>query len=352
MSRVTVRPNATPDAGDAVVTPSGTIHDALNDDPADDSTYVSFGTDPAVIEFPDPTIPAGAALGAIELHWRTKASDWSGATGHFYFTLSAATAIASGTNSINGELIATGAVPQNLHVLGGVPSGAPTGLSLSVAARDGGGVALGYEAYVVVDYLEQPEVQVIAAPSGTVSDTNRPLVAWFMGLDGFGPNPIPGVTTPMSAFEVKVFDEDTYTAGDFDPDTSTPTIESGIRTDGVTTRTPVGPGSSWQSEDRLENGPTYKAYVRVAQSVWGSHFWSDWLAGSAFDIDVDLPHTPLLEVAPDNAGARNAILITEGSDGDAESHLVEIQRSTDGGLTWEQIRTKTGSGAVDLTQYD
>lgn len=141
-----------------------------------------------------------------------------------------------------------------------------------------------YELYIDIVTTTQPTVTV-TAPSGTVSDTSFPSVTWTYA-DSEG--------DPQSAYQIKIFDSTTYGGGTFSPDTSTATVDTGViasTNDGATL------------EVDLADSTTYRAYVKVAQSVNGSNFFSDW-AYSQFSIDVDAPATPLITAFYDeNIGA-------------------------------------------------
>lgn len=141
-----------------------------------------------------------------------------------------------------------------------------------------------YELFVDVVTTTKPTVSV-TAPSGTISDTTFPSVTWtYADADG----------DPQSAYEIKVFDSATYSSGSFSADTSTPTVETGVVTS-------TNDGQTLEAD--LADGTTYRAYVRVAQLLNGSNYFSDW-AYSQFTIDVDAPATPLISAFFDsNLGA-------------------------------------------------
>jgi hypothetical protein len=131
-----------------------------------------------------------------------------------------------------------------------------------------------YELYVDVITTTQPTVTV-NAPTGTITDTTFPSVTWtYADADG----------DPQNAYEIKVFDATTYGGGSFSPNTSTPTVTTGIVTSSNNGQT---------LEADLADGTTYRAYVRVAQLVNGANYFSEW-AYSQFTIDVDAPATPLI----------------------------------------------------------
>jgi hypothetical protein len=141
-----------------------------------------------------------------------------------------------------------------------------------------------YELFVDVITTAQPSVTV-TAPTGTVTDTTFPSVTWtYADTDG----------DPQNAYEIKVFDSTTYSAGTFSADTSTPTVQTGVVTSS-------NDGQTLEAD--LADGTTYRAYVRVAQLLNGSNYFSDW-AYSQFTIDVDAPATPLITAFYDsNVGA-------------------------------------------------
>ena len=137
-----------------------------------------------------------------------------------------------------------------------------------------------YELFVDVVTTTQPTVTV-TAPTGTITDTTFPSVVWtYADADG----------DPQNAYEIKVFDSATYGGASFDEDTSTPTVTTGIVTSS-------NDGQTLEAD--LADGTTYRAYVRVAQLVNGSNYFSDW-AYSQFTIDVDAPSTPLITASYDN----------------------------------------------------
>jgi len=101
--------------------------------------------------------------------------------------------------------------------------------------------------------------RITATPTTTPTQTPTfPSVTWtYSDTDG----------DPQSAYEIKVFDSTTYGAGTFSPDTSTPTVQTGIVTS-------TNDGQTLEAD--LADGTTYRAYVRVAQLLNGSNYFSDW----------------------------------------------------------------------------
>lgn len=130
---------------------------------------------------------------------------------------------------------------------------------------------------VTYDDVDDP-VATIIAPTGTTGD-DTPTVTWASTLDPAG--------GPLTQYEVKIFDDATYTGGGFDPDTSTPALESGVVGDQGAT--------SWTPDTSLPAADdTYRAYVRIAQTVNGVDHWGGWGYGQ-FDVDLAI-------VLAENAG--------------------------------------------------
>ncbi len=334
MSLVTVRPNSTIQNGDIVIYPSGTANAVLSDNSI--GTDIQFtGATPMILGFPTPTIPAGSRT----IYAGVRASSLTFASGPVTISTVANPPGGGSQNSALYWYAATETSIFNAFYTGAVVS--PTVSIAQTGLPPGGGAALLYELYLDVSYVVQPVAIVGLPAAGDVTDTNVPEIAWVMVLDGPGS----AAVFAMDAFEVKIFDSVTYGGGGFNPATSTPIDQSGVRTDGVVVSSIVGPGSKWTGTVTLPNA-TYKAYVRVAQTVNGSYFWSEWAGGPAFNINVPLPPDPGIDVAPDDSNARIGLSLTPGA-GIGTSWL-ELQRSRDAGVTWEPVRTTSGSDGIIL----
>jgi hypothetical protein len=146
-----------------------------------------------------------------------------------------------------------------------------------------------YEVYVDVVTTAQPTVTV-TAPTGSITNTSFPSVVWtYSDTDG----------DPQSAYEVKIFDSTTYGASGFSPDTSTPSVQTGIVTSSNTGQT---------LEADLANSTTYRAYVRVAQLANGVNYFSDW-AFSQFSLAVNAPANPSVSAFFDTSSDSVAITV-------------------------------------------
>lgn len=189
-----------------------------------------------------------------------------------------------------------------------------------------------YEVFYNYTYVEKPVVSV-TGPSGSIA-SNRPTVTWGTNLDSDG--------GPATHYQVKIFSSAQYGAGGFSAESSTATQSSGAVQSGLNTY----PYSGAQLADG-----TYRAYVKVGQTVNGSVFYGDW-SYSEFTVSTTRPGTPTsLTVTPDNTNGRIQVSATRvaaaaGPPAIAASDYIEFQRSTDGGTTWENVRTSVGSGRV------
>lgn len=343
MTVSTLRPDGTTTSTGISIT-GASAHAALSDD--SDSTYVDFSFgDNWKGTFTDFTLPAGAIVKSVSLRIRASADAVPGSPG----TLTGIVGVGSYTG--------VNRLTQTVYV--SQPSGNPLTFNVFTAAVSGvtdadvdalyvtldnasiGGPIRVYEVYVDITYVTQPAVTV-TAPTSTITTTNLPTVEWLNTFDADGGS--------QFAYEVKVFTDAQYGAGGFTPDSSASTVTSGLVTltglPGIPSTT--GPqGTSWQVTATLPDD-TYRAYVRVAQSVTGILFWSAW-DFEEFTVDVDLPGTPGVGASSDNANGRVTITITDNT-GTATTDAIEVQVSRDAGATWEPLRT-TAAGGIDDVAY-
>lgn len=173
------------------------------------------------------------------------------------------------------------------------------------------------EFFVDLEYNERPTVDVIA-PATDISTTTRPVI----GFDYDDPE-----GDPQVKFQVKIFDEATYTAVGFDPETSTPLTQSGWV---------PGSATQWLCNVDLQNG-NYRAAVQVAQ-VWkgiGDHvsLWDtiDWAQ------DVPQPPVPLITATPNNIVNWVQIQL-QPSDLDPATESYNVYYSDNNGLTYDMLR--------------
>jgi hypothetical protein len=206
--------------------------------------------------------------------------------------------------------------------------------------------AIVYEAGLKAYYLEPATLASPSAPSGTVTATQMPdcsvdvsciveswqvptdLPPWL--CDGsvefriYADADVPsGSTSPPALAQpawqmIQRFTEATYGDG------STPTVQT------VTT-TP---------EDPLTNGD-YWLFTRVSRDLpsGADLYWSAW-THAEFAMNIALPNTPTVSGTADDdeqcVDLSLAVTTTAGYEDD--SYLASIERSDDGGLTWEKVR--------------
>lgn len=315
MTVAVLRPNAT-SSNTGATTGAANGHTALSDDTA--SSYITFG----VGEFwrgdvTDLTLPAGAVIKGLAARAATQRATGSNGTLVAYILDSAQNQLAS------AGVLVTWAVNTTVTVTSVTQAGFTDALVDGAQLRysvTGAGLQV-FEGYLDVTYVTQPVVTV-TAPTGTVTNTNQPTVVWSDTLDSDG--------GPQTYYQVRVFTAAQYGAGGFDPATSTATTEIGS-----SAGYPAGADSSWQVAAILPNA-TYRAYVRVAQTVNGSAHWSAF-AYSGFVVNVALPAVPTLTLTPDNANGRIRVRAADNA-GTATTDYLYLERSLDSGTTWTPVR--------------
>jgi hypothetical protein len=143
-----------------------------------------------------------------------------------------------------------------------------------------------YELYVDVDVNSQPVVSAVT-PTNFINNAT-PNIAWtYTDAD----NDI------QTNYQVRVFDSATYSAANFNPDTSVP----------VWSISAAAADTNVDVAKALLNGVTYKAYVRAAQYwpgpndpkapaglVSSNRWWSNWVASSTFTIQFAVPPAPTI----------------------------------------------------------
>ena len=175
-----------------------------------------------------------------------------------------------------------------------------------------------YELQVDVDLVNAPTASV-TSPSGSVTNTSKPDVAWaFTDSDG----------DAQAYYQVKVFSAAQYGVVGFDPTSATATWDSG-EIGSADTSTSVG--------DYLANSTTYRAYVRVGKTLNGAPFWSAW-AFSQFTVNLTPPTVPTASATFDSATNRVLVTGTGAAPTGYDSQTFEVQRSDDAGATWIGVR--------------
>lgn len=347
MATYTLRPNANwnNDSLFTITGGSGSVHAALADD--SDSTYITrtSTTVPASYEAEFGTQSLSATEKVVSVNLRARIS--VGTAGSASFSLGVIT-------DRNGRSVSY-SVPitkQNTLALSTVDfalslTSAPNGTAWtqtlldnlvvkfadnSTASADRTNV---YELYIDVVTTAQPSVTV-TAPSGSVTTTSFPSVVWtYSDADG----------DPQSAYEIKIFDSTTYSAGTFSADTSTPTVETGI----------VASSNNGQTlEADLANSTTYRAYVRVAQLLNGANYFSDW-AYSQFSLSIDAPATPTISAFYESSTGSVTLTIF-GRTNFLSTNQASLETNTDGwvaltncSVTRSTSQASSGSASLAMT---
>jgi len=347
MATYVLRPNANWNNNSAFTISGGSasVHAALADD--SDSTYItrSSTTVPASYEaeFGTTTLAATEKVAYVNLRARTSI----GTTGSIELSLGVIT-------DRNGRTVSYSVPFSKANTL--TLSTLDTALKLTTApngeawtqtlidnlvvkfadnAIASGDRANLYALYVDVITTTQPTVTV-TAPTSTITDTTFPSVVWtYADADG----------DPQNAYEIKVFDSATYGGASFDEDTSTPTVTTGIVTSSNNGQT---------LEADLADGTTYRAYVRVAQLVNGSNYFSEW-GYSQFTIDVDAPATPLITAFYDSE--EGAVTVTvfgrtnnlSPNQASLETNTTGWEASTNCAIARSTAQASIGSASLEIT---
>jgi hypothetical protein len=326
MAVTTVRPNATA-SGASLFTISGgsaTLHAATSDN--SDSTFFSKSTSivgqaSALLDFGTTTISASQRVKRVRVRAKALTPTSAGRINIYLGTRADNQNYFHSALAIRGQYSAT-------TFTGAYQTAAPNGQDWSQATIDGlrakvteyndtGVLGSILELYIDVDIAAQPTVTV-SAPTGTITTTTAPDVTWaYADTDN----------ETQTFYEIKVFSSAQYTAGGFDALTSTPTYESGEIASSDSTAV-VG--------DLLLSG-VYRAYVRVAKTINGSPFWSDF-AFSQFTITVTPPSVPTLVASWNSNLGKATLTVTGTSPTGFVSQYFDIHRSDDSGAIYAEIR--------------
>lgn len=337
MTVSTLRPNGTTSSSGVTVTGAASAHAALSD--SSDASYVS-GIEPGdllVLSWGDLSLPTGALIKRLAGRVR-----WS-VTGGVATPLRLAwpdplgLALSNATSS-SPQTVTWRTVDVDPLVTG---DAAMDALELTITAPYVyGGNNLIRELYADVTYVTVPAATVLTpAESSTITTTNFVTTTWSTSLDADG-----GAQT---TYQIKIFSAAQYGAGGFSPDTSTPTVDSGILT---------GNAASWTAGSALAND-IYRSYVRIAQTVNGVTHWSAW-DYNTYTVNVPAPDAPALTATEQGSAGRIELDLTT-DDSPVVTDLLELQRSDDGGVSWAPLRTVDGggvatpiSGALTIWDYE
>lgn len=327
MAVTTVRPNATA-SGSTLFTisgGSGSLHAATSDD--SDSTYFSKSTSivgqaSALLDFGTTTISASQRVKRCRIRARVSTPTAAGRINVYLGTRTDNQNYFHSALAIRGlNSITTFTGPYQTSSPNGEDWSQTTinGLRAKVTEYNDTGV-LGsiYELYIDVDISAQPTVTV-SAPTGTITTSAAPDVTWaYADADN----------ETQAYYQIKVFSAAQYGAGGFNALTSTATYDSGEVASSDQTAV-IG--------DLLLNG-TYRAYVRVAKSVNGSPFYSDF-AYSQFTLNNTVPTVPTLSAAWNSALGKATLTVTGAAvTGSLVSQYFDVHRSDDDGVIYAGVR--------------
>lgn len=328
MTTVTLRPNGTgPNYADSL-TGAATEHAATSDD--SDATY---WTDNDVVrcQYGTTTLPSGSKLKSTRMKYRGRSDHatqtgkmslecWYGSTQVYVKDTSEIGATIETKNSVAwayDESAFTAGTPTEQQFIDGIEVVHRAYKSYSGTIQ----AIRVMESYIDVVYVTQPSTTVTAVSPDPYTTSNIVPIAWTNTLDSDGGS--------QTRYEVKVFTDAQYGAGGFDPDTSTSFWTSGE----------VVSSSTGANTGALANADTYRAYVRVAQTVNGESHWSAW----AYDqFQVSVTTSDVQTVTPVATDASAYITVTCARDtGSSAWEYIEVQRSRDSGATWEDVRSAT-----------
>lgn len=316
MTFVTLKPSSTI-ANTGAVTGAASAHAALSD--GSDSSYVTFDpSELASFQIDDLTLPSGAVVVLAQVGMRVLGG-----------SSSARSSVMAGSQSATGYTIVNWATPSNVYgaqIFGGLSDADVDGATIGfVHAGGSGDIMLLYELWCRVLYLTKPTVTV-TAPTGTITK-NTVTVSWTPTFDS-------DADSSQHYRQVKIFSAAQYGAGGFSPTTSAATADSG---------TELGTFNSKVFTSPVLPNASYRAYVRVAAKNTPDQ-WSDW-AYSSFTVSAPAPAVPTLTLTPAAATASMGVRVVTGG-GTVAPDVFEVQRSLDGGSTFDAVRTSLGGGSV------
>lgn len=193
-----------------------------------------------------------------------------------------------------------------------------------VSGSEAGRIA---KAWIDITYVTKPSTALTAVSPDPYTASNLVPLSWVNTLDADGGG--------QTHYQIKAFDQTTYpTLSSVDPDTDTPFWESGVTASGLTSA----------ATGALIDGDTYRIAVRVAQTVNGSRFWSDW---STDDVTINVATSDVAAVSAVATDADGKLTVTVTRAGGSEAwSKVSVERSIDAGVTWAPVRFATFADAT------
>jgi hypothetical protein len=274
MPSLSLTPNATLNTGSESVTGAATHDAALADE--SDASYVSAYFTNGRLAMSDTAIPAGAVVWRIRANVRSRDDlagndSQNGSVQIIIFPDSGGTSLLFQTGPTHTNQSATWVdwntnwVTQNFDQ--SQLNAITVGWSIGTAWR-----AQMARLRIEAEYANAPGAPTGVGPSGAITTTRRPTASWTHV-------PGAGALSGQSHFQVRIFSQAQYSAGGFDPATSSATADSGQV---------AGAGTTWLVNTNLANGTNYRAYVRTWQTTQGVQQVSPF-AFSSFNIAIVVP---------------------------------------------------------------
>lgn len=318
MPVLTIRPDSTvTPLNNGSITGAATIQAALSD--SSDSSFITVGSVPSgggscQVGMSSPALPAGAVV--------TRVTNWfrGGSAGGTSVQIQRAGAYPAATLlPLPGGLV-NYSNPNTNDQYGNISQGQAAYDAYEMIIASFFSAAFIYEVWADITYTGAPTVTV-RAPTGTIATTS-PTVGWTH-------TPGTDAQTGQTYFRLKVFNAATYSAAGFNPDTSTPTSDTGA----------VAGANSARVIGALPPQTTYRAYVQTAQTTSGIIQWSAW-AYSQFDIAVTAPGvSSVVATANDPTGAINGVATWDSATPIWETY--DVEATYDGGSRWFPVRGYT-----------
>jgi hypothetical protein len=317
---------------------SPTADEVLAD--TDDSTYLDMANVTSVVEvhFPTPSLPAGAIVKSLAVRLRTAYVPPPSTP----FRLNQVELIAGAIDKLVTNYDTNWKTPTTARVLSVSTDVVPATPTLEIVAIGGSQQADEgriYAAYLDMTYVALPTVDTVTVvPASPITDDDTPRINWTRTLDADG--------GPQAMWQVRVFNAAQYGAAGFDP-ANAHSVAFTQASDFV--GLVAGPLTSWTLEDSLPDD-TYRAYVRIAQYVGDQYLFSAW-AYVQFTVTILRPANPVWAQVPtaDPDNGRISFIVNAGTGGATTTSDKQVQRSLDGGTTWQDIRTTLGGGLLDAS---
>jgi hypothetical protein len=212
-----------------------------------------------------------------------------------------------------------------------------------------------YELSADVYYAARPTASVTTTPSSPISTTSFPTfnVGVAALIEAWQDN-VGAATMTDCGWELKVFTAAQVAAGGFDAAVTVPYwfVVGAAPLDYIDGSTLSTAALTFACDSALANG-SYSVYVRAARTFAGA-LPGAW-ASLAFTVAVTLPTAPTISAARDDANQRVAVTVTPNASSGASGPLVSLQRTSDGGATWQAVHGATsvpGTFGTPIAFYD